>query len=63
MFMSALSCGIPWAKASSMPFGTLQAFLMARNELYQSDEGDETSPDGRKVRDATQADISRFLGC
>lgn len=63
MFMSALSCGIPWAKAAAMPFGALQAFLMARNELYQSDDEDETSSDGRKVRDATQADIARFLGC
>ena len=61
--MAALECGIPWEAARAMRFTQVTVAVRANNDMHGGG-GDEknTTPDGRKVRDATQADIKAFLG-
>lgn len=56
LFMSALSCGVPWDAAIAMPLSSMRMLVDARNDMYGS--RDEGTPG---VRDATQGDIRRLF--
>lgn len=61
--MAALECGIPWATARSMRFTELTVAVRAHNDMHAGgDDRKNETPDGRRVRDATPADIKAFLG-
>lgn len=62
LFTAALSCGLDFQRASRMRFPELSMLVRARNESVSSkSEGKSSRGDGRRVRDATQADIRKFM--
>ena len=61
--MAALECGMTWERAAVMRFAEVTMAVRAHNDNHRSGDDDKnTTPDGRKVRDATPADIKAFLG-
>lgn len=54
MFASLLACGVDYGTAARMGFSRAAWLIAAKNEMSKPREDDG-------VRDATQADIQRFM--
>lgn len=59
LLMSALSCGLSWERAGRMTYGELTCAIRARGAA--SGGGAAQAGGGQRVRDATRADIRKFM--
>lgn len=61
LFASALSLGIDFAHLVAMPYGLVRALVEADADMRSAPRERGGKDGSRPVRDATQADIKRFL--
>lgn len=60
LFVSALGLGVDFPHLISMPYRLVRALVEASADMRGARDG-AAGADGRAVRDATQADIRKFL--